>query len=92
MFDENGNYIPEEENTASENINTDSMENAESFGTDSEPAAEPEYSAPEQSERAIASVRSSERSVLFFMCESSLETGSCLSLRPVSEQTLLTTF
>ena len=54
MFDENGNYIPEEENTASENINTDSMENAESFGTDSEPAAEPEYSAPEQSEEKPA--------------------------------------
>lgn len=54
MFDENGNYIPEEENTASENINTDSMENAESFGTDSELAAEPEYSAPEQSEEKPA--------------------------------------
>lgn len=48
MFDENGNYIPDEENTAAEETGAANTENTEVTETPETPAYEPEYTAPAQ--------------------------------------------
>ena len=48
MFDENGNYIPDEENTAAEETGAANTENTEVTETPETPAYEPEHTAPAQ--------------------------------------------